>query len=144
MRKPSLLSRALLATLFAGLCASPARSVAIDSFEDGTFAFSHDQSASRQEQQHGSMLGGARIVSLSTARRMTTLSASVAEGSSRLSFDTGTGPMGPLGAGTITLTYGSGFFDLPQDPLGIDLSGFDRFLIEVLELQGRGEVSRGR
>lgn len=86
------------------------------------------------------MLGGSRIVSLSTERRETTLSASVPAGSSQLFFDTGTGLAGGLSAGRLTLTYGTGFFDLAQDPLDVDLSGFDRFLFDVRQLQGEGEL----
>jgi hypothetical protein len=135
--------RVLLPVLLLGLPASQARSLEIDSFDDGIFAFSHDASASLRETQMGSMLGGTRIVSLSTSRRQTIVSASVETGSSQLRFDTGSGPTGGLNAGSLLLTYGTGFFDAPSDSLTLDLSGLDRFMIDVLQLQGEGEVLVG-
>jgi hypothetical protein len=118
------------------LISAPAQatSLLIDSFDDGFFAFSHDQSLGLSEQQFGSMLGGDRIVMLSTDRRKTTVSASVLEGSSLLLFDTGTGDSGNLASqGSVVLTY--------SGVLGLDLSSFDAFELDFPSLQGAGEVA---
>lgn len=124
---------------------APASVLVVDSFDDGSFAFSNDQSATLSQQQFGSMLGGERVVTLSTDRRPTTVSASLVHGSSVLTFDTGTGNLGGLDEqGELILIYGGEnrpYRPFASHPLNLDLSNFNAIDIHIPVVVGTGEVS---
>lgn len=122
-----------------------ATTLLVDSFDDGPFAFSHDQSAPLSQQQFGSMLGGERVVTLSTDRRPTTVSAAVVQDSSLLTFDTGTGNLGGLDEqGELMLIYGGeNKPDRPfaSHPLNLNLSNFDSLDVDIPNVLGVGQVT---
>lgn len=139
MNKTILIALALLLLPCARGSAAP---LVLDTFVDGDFSFSTNLSGGPSEQQFGSMLGGDRIVSLSTSRRPTTVTASLDSSLGGLSFDTGTGDSGGLREqGYMILTYGGDRLFFPPDPLGVDLSNYGGFEFEIPSLQGIGEIS---
>ena len=104
----------------------------VDSFDDGFFAFSHDASSGRSEQQFGAMIGGDRIVSLYTERLAPPVNAAVDPNSSQIAF---------AGLGQLVLSYGGDRDRFAEDPLDLDLRGFTAVEIDVESLVGAGHVS---
>jgi hypothetical protein len=112
---------------------SQAGPLLVDSFDDGFFDFSALNSAGSSEQQFGTMLGGDRVVSLSTERLGPPVHGAVQPGASQLDVE------GPLGR--IVLTYGGDFSTFPEDPLNLDATAFNAFEFDVASLTGQGAIS---
>ncbi|MES2466914.1 MAG: PEP-CTERM sorting domain-containing protein [Verrucomicrobiota bacterium] len=106
----------------------------IDTFDEGPFHETNDQSAPRIFYQHGSMLGGRRLVSISTHRRTTVVSSSIVTGTSALEFDTGNGLWdNGISTGRITLTWSVNE--------AVELLGYDAFRFSFSMLTGQGRVN---
>ena len=120
----------------ASLTPGGAAAVVIDTFDEGPFHETTDQSAGLAFYQHGSMLGGLRVVRISTDRRTTVVSSSIVTGSSVLEFDTGEGLWNNgLSTGRITLTW--------SVDEAVDLLGYDAFRFSFSMLTGQGRVHVG-
>jgi len=123
--------------MLAAFLAQPvlAASIVIDTFDDGAFNLSNDQSSIVTDTQTGGMLGGRRSVGISTARRSTVVTSEVGAATSVLYFDTGDGP--PLGSG-------EGYIRLRWNPSpAMNLFGYDVFRLNFSSLEGLGEVHVG-
>ncbi len=82
------------------------------------------------------MLGGRRLVRISTDRRTTVVSSSIVTGSSVLEFDTGEGLWdNGISTGRITLTW--------SVDEAVDLLGYDAFRFSFSMLTGQGRVQVG-
>lgn len=117
----------------ASLTPCGAAALVIDTFDEGPFHETNAQSADRVFYQQGSMLGGFRVVRISTDRRTTVVSSTIFTGSSVLEFDTGEGLWNNgLSTGRITLSW--------RVEEGVDLLGYDAFRFSFSMLTGQGRV----
>ncbi|MFN3168988.1 MAG: PEP-CTERM sorting domain-containing protein [Phycisphaeraceae bacterium] len=117
-----------------------ASALVVDTFDSGPFAITADTSAGTAQTQAGTMLGGERLVHLSTLRSPTIVSAS-APADGTLAFDTGENDgVTSLGSGMISLRYGEYSNGEPGGWLNLDLSGYSAFEFDLSNLAGRGEA----
>jgi len=110
----------------------------VDSFDEGPFAYSIDPGPGGDTQSLP-VLGGSRLISVSTNRRDTNVTATLLDGSGGVVFDTGDGPAAVNSQqGSLFMRWSGMVISGP-----VNLLGYDAFVISIPAIQGSGWVRVG-